>query len=340
VADPRISVVMAVRNGERHLGASVPSILTQTFSEFELIVVDDGSTDATPEILAGWRGEPRLRVLRQDAGGRPAALNAGIAIARAPLIARLDADDLALPTRLEHQHVFLAAHPDVVLLGGAVRFIDDDGAPFGEHRYPLADRELRLALTLSTPFVHSAAVFRRAAFDAAGGYRPAFGDADDLDLWLRLAERGVLANLPEIVVAYRVHADQASVAGLEAQTYCAIAARLAARARARGAPDPFAETRAITPEELPAVVSASEIAREQVRAALWLARTLSRAAHPALAEDMFALARRWARAPGAEAGLAVEVTRGQAQAEAEQGRPFRARLTRLRGVRRIRGARG
>ena len=125
----RVSVVMPVRDGERFLVEAVESVLEQTERDLELIVVDDGSTDSTPRLLAGV-SDPRLRVLTQEPRGLAPALNVGCSEASAPVIARMDADDVALPDRLERQLAFLDAEPEVALLGGGIVLVDEQGREF------------------------------------------------------------------------------------------------------------------------------------------------------------------------------------------------------------------
>jgi len=236
---PAVSVVMPVYNGAEYLREAIGSIVEQSFSDLELVVIDDGSTDETPEILTDYaKHDDRLRIDRHERAGLGAALNRGVGLARAPLVARLDADDVALPDRLELQRRFLDDHPSVVVVGGAVRFINERGHAFADVTYPLSDDEIRMTMRKSTPFVHSAVMMRKEAFERSRGYRPAFRDAADVDLWLRLAELGTLANLPELLVCYRMHAGQATVQRRELMTMCALAARVAAQERAAGRPDP------------------------------------------------------------------------------------------------------
>jgi GT2 family glycosyltransferase len=337
---PQISVVMAVHNGERYLSQAVDSVLAQTLPDFELIIVDDGSTDASPEMLRAYaERDSRVLVHGQANTGRAAALNRAIALSRAPLIARLDADDYAPPERLARQCRFLDGHDAVGLLGGAVSFVDDRGRPFADYRYPLDDTQLRAALERTTPFIHSAATFRSAAFASAGGYRPAFGDADDLDLWLRLSEATRLANLPELMVYYRVHAGQATVRGLEGQTYGAIAARVGARARRAGGADPFATATHIDREMLLAQgVRSAEINAELVRAGAWLARTMGRAGYFRAEEELFSRTERWAREPPGSRALLAEIRSQRARRYAEDGRRLRAKLTRVQAALMRRGS--
>ncbi len=180
---PRVSVVMPVRDGERFLREALDSTLAQTLDDLELIVVDDGSTDATPAILAeAAQRDSRVRVQRQEPGGLTVALNAGCALARAPLIARMDADDVMLPDRLERQVAYLDAHPDVALLGGGIVLVDETGREIDrEPGRPQLDFLVRNELT------HATVMMRADAFRALGGYR--LDQSEDYDLWLRFDER-------------------------------------------------------------------------------------------------------------------------------------------------------
>jgi len=168
---------------------AVTSVLAQTAGDLELIVIDDGSTDATPEVLADLR-DPRLRLERRPSAGLTRALVRALELARAPLVARLDADDLALPDRFARQRRFLDARPEVGLLGTGAR------------------EAICRSLIRANPFVHSSVVMRRAALDLVGGYDPSFPVAQDYDLWMRLARVTRLANLPEPLVIRRLGAGR------------------------------------------------------------------------------------------------------------------------------------
>jgi glycosyltransferase involved in cell wall biosynthesis len=192
-------VVVAVHNGAPLVRDAVASVLAQTAGDLELIVVDDGSTDETAAILDAVR-DPRTHVLRESHQGLTRSLNRALAAARAPLIARLDADDVALPDRLERQRAFLAAHPEVGLVGTGAREVDPAGRLLAVVRPPVDDLTIRRRLIRENPFVHSSVMVRRAALDEAGGYDPAFPVAQDYDLWMRLARVTRLANLPEPLV--------------------------------------------------------------------------------------------------------------------------------------------
>ena len=208
---PAVSVLMGVWNGASQVREAVASVLSQTAADLELIVVDDGSTDATPGILASFR-DPRLRVERRARGGLTSALNAALALARAPLVARLDADDAALPERLERQLAFLMAHPEVGLLGTAAREVDASGGEVAIVRPPTDDAAIRRALIRRNPFVHSSVMMRRVVLEEAGGYDDAFPVAQDYDLWMRMSRVTRMANLAEPLVVRRLLAGRVSSA--------------------------------------------------------------------------------------------------------------------------------
>jgi glycosyltransferase involved in cell wall biosynthesis len=209
VSVPAVSVLMPVRNGVPWVREAVTSVLTQTAGDLELIVIDDGSTDDTPEVLAAFR-DPRLRIEQQSSAGITRALVRALELARAPLVARLDADDVALPDRLERQRRFLDNRPEVGLLGTGARELDPAGREVRIVRPPSNDESIRRALIRANPFVHSSVVMRREVLDRAGGYDPEFPVAQDYDLWMRLARVTRLANLPDALVIRRLTAGRVS----------------------------------------------------------------------------------------------------------------------------------
>jgi len=316
---PAVSVVMAVYNGERFLRAAVESVLVQTLTDFELIVVDDGSTDSTPEILTSYAAvDPRVAVLRQSNQGEAVSLNRAIARARAPLIARLDADDVALPRRLECQFAYLANNPAVATVGGAVTYIDENDRAFSEVIYPLYDREIRAALEVTTPFVHSAVMFRKSTFLRAGGYRASFVPAEDVDLWLRMGEHGEFANLEETVVRYRMHGGQVSVRRLESQTLASVGARLAGKARLEDGSDPFDRVERIDRRTLLAMgATEGDITAALVNDGTWLAKTLYRAGYTDAGEQLFEAALERSKAASGSPALRAHVMHERARVQAE-----------------------
>jgi glycosyltransferase involved in cell wall biosynthesis len=202
---------MAVRDGLPWVKDAVASVLAQTLSDLELIVVDDGSVDATPALLADV-DDTRLHVERQSRTGLTRALNVALARASAPLVARLDADDIALPERLQRQVAFLDAHSEVGVVGSAAREIGEDGLEVRVVRPPEDHVALRRALIRRNPMVHSTVTMRRGAVEAVGGYDARFAVAQDYDLWMRLVAVTRLANLPEALVVRRLLPGRVSVA--------------------------------------------------------------------------------------------------------------------------------
>ena len=286
----RVSVVMPAQNGAAFVEQALESALSQTLAELELIVVDDHSTDATPAILsAAARRDARVRVLECAGSGVVAALNQGCAAASAPYVARLDADDIALPDRLERQTALLDAHADVGLVGGAHFAIDGSGRRRATHRIPTADAALRTRLSHYNVFVHSSVTFRRAAFAQAGGYRLA--EAEDYDLWLRISERWSLAGVATPVLEYRQHAGQVSLARTREQTLAALAARAAAGRRRAGLPDPLDGVQHATVELLEQLgVGGREVERAVAENNVRWATTLSELSDPAAAAALLAAA--------------------------------------------------
>ncbi len=201
---PLISVLVPVYNGMPYLPETIESIRAQTFVDFELIALDDGSTDASAQYLSSV-ADKRLRVERLQRGGLSAALNHGLRIARAPIVARIDADDVALPDRLRLQFEFLSQHPECVALGCQSQHINERGEAVGEGRYPTSPAAIRWEALFRSPVLHPGSMYRRDHVLALGGYRKEFDVAEDYDLWTRLLTRGTLANLPQQLLRYRIH---------------------------------------------------------------------------------------------------------------------------------------
>ncbi len=210
---PAVSVLMPVYDAEAYLARAVESILGQTLGDFEFLIYDDGSRDGSLRILEGCASrDPRIRLFRQSHAGYAVWLREGVAAANAPYIARMDADDVSRPTRLERQLAFLERNRDCCAVGARVLRIDPDGQPIREGDAPLAHDGIERALLMGRgeALPHPAVMLRRDALLAAGSYRPEYEPAEDLELFLRLAERGRLANLPEVLLDYRQHVRKTS----------------------------------------------------------------------------------------------------------------------------------
>ena len=207
-ARPAISVVLPVYDGERYVAEAVESILVQTFRDFELLIVDDGSKDGSLEILRDYAGrDPRVRLTSRPNAGLVPTLNEMLARARGEFIARMDADDVALPERFARELAYLRTHPECLAVGSAVDWIDPEGELLKRHVPPLGHDEIDAAHLRSreAEICHPSVLVRASAFERVGLYDAALDGAEDLDLWLRMAEVGKLANLAEPLLRYRFH---------------------------------------------------------------------------------------------------------------------------------------
>lgn len=207
--EPLVSVVMPVYNAGHFLSDAVNSICDQSFRDWEMICVDDGSTDGSGRVLDRFaERDTRIKVVHQSNTGIVGALNHGCELARGPLICRMDSDDVALPERMEQQIAFLRNSPNCVAVGGAILEIDVDGDPLCYSQLATSHAEIENNLLhRRTGLFHPTTMIRTEAFRAAGGYRAEYQWVEDHDLWLRLARRGQLANLGEVVLCYRQHAS-------------------------------------------------------------------------------------------------------------------------------------
>ena len=251
MTQPLVSVVMSVHNGAEFLGESVESILKQSFGDFVFIVIDDGSSDRTPQILRDYaHADNRVRVHTQNNLGLAASLNRGWRLAHGELVARMDADDVAKPERIARQVEFLNDHPQVAVLGTACEFINRNGGRRYPMPLPAEDEDIKKTLFRGNCLAHPAVVIRKSTLMETGGYREAFAHAQDYDLWLRVAERHELANLTDPLLDYRIHAEQTSLRHMRQQAVSAVAARLSALRRRESGEEPFDEAKPVTEEML------------------------------------------------------------------------------------------
>jgi glycosyltransferase involved in cell wall biosynthesis len=248
VESPRVSVVMPFRNAGKFIAESLASLTRQTYTRLEILAIDDGSTDDGPAIVGEAAArDPRIVLVREGSRGFVPSLNRGIELARGEFIARMDADDICLPDRFAKQVAFLDANPSVGVVGGQIVPIVEGGTerrvarPQWWLETPLRHDDIVRSLPSRNSIYHPTAMLRRDVLVAAKGYRAPFVVVQDYDLWLRLAERTQLANLPDRVLQYRFHVDQATQRNVEKAYYCTWAARHAARERRAGRADPIAD---------------------------------------------------------------------------------------------------
>lgn len=204
--DIPVTVLMPVYNGERYIRPAIDSILAQNFRDFEFLIIDDGSTDRTPDILRSCR-DPRVRVITQSNQGVAAALQRGVQEAGGALIARMDADDISLPDRLQRQKEVLDHHPEAVLVSARHALIDAGGRLVGKSCEGGYDHGVaRWLLLWQNLLTHPAVMFRKGIRGLAGlNYRPETNGVEDFDLWNRLAAAGKFIFIPEILIHYRLH---------------------------------------------------------------------------------------------------------------------------------------
>ncbi|WP_051334174.1 glycosyltransferase [Mesorhizobium sp. WSM3224] len=232
-------MIIPVRDGAQYVGEALQSILDQDLADIEAIVIDDGSSDDSAAIVTSLgERDGRVKVVANRGKGIVDALNMGISLAQAPLVARMDCDDVSLPDRLRLQAACFEADPDLHLLGTAGLRIDRDGEPLKPIDVPIGNDQLRDALARYNPMLHPTVMFRTEAVRRVGGYRRAFTYAEDYDLWLRLSETGKLANMDARLVKLRSHPGQVSRVKEEQQKAAAALARQAAQSR-RSRAEPF-----------------------------------------------------------------------------------------------------
>ena len=271
---PLVSIVMAVHNGKKYLAESIDSILSQTFRDLEFIIVDDGSSDGSAEILNGYASmDERIHLIKQERQGLTNSLNTGIRLSQGEFIARMDADDVSAPMRLQAQVDYLSNHPDVVCVGAQALKIDEDGDPVEPWNVPLEHNEIvhELLRGHGGQIIHPLFLMRREALMKVGGYNASYLLAQDYDLLLRLAGIGSLANLPDVLLGYRIHSFSATFIKRKEQINYVIKAYLEAHDR-RSTP--------VADLSIPYVLCPASVIVSHVD----LARTAARAGYTASAE--------------------------------------------------------
>jgi len=231
---------MPVCDAGRFLVPALESVLAQTFSDFELIVIDDGSDDDSAAVLAEFAAhDRRIRVHTQEHRGTVATLNRGLALARAPIVARMDVDNISRQDRFAKQIAHLREHPAVAAVSGAMDVIDESGTYLRTDMFPTLPDAIKSELLYRSCVHHPAVMARTHVLRAVGGYRRDAEYAEDHDLWLRISEISEVANLPDVLLSYRLHAVKTSMRHRIARELAVLAVRAAARQRRLGRLDPL-----------------------------------------------------------------------------------------------------
>jgi glycosyltransferase involved in cell wall biosynthesis len=200
---PQLSVILPVYNAAKYLQETIDAVLAQSFTDFEFIIINDGSSDNSQAIIDSYT-DPRIVKVVQSNQGLAATLNNALQLAKADLIARQDNDDISYPDRFQKQVAFLNAHPNIAVLGTSARIVDEKGhASSRFHRHPTDVVTLRYLLLFDNPFAHASVMFRKAAVLEAGGYDKSSNYFEDHRLWSKLSQKHELANLPEVLIDYR-----------------------------------------------------------------------------------------------------------------------------------------
>ena len=212
---PKISVILPIYNAQAFIADAVKSVLTQSVQDFELILIDDASSDRTPGILDGMT-DSRIHIVRHDENrGLVASLNEGLRLSSGKYIARMDHDDIALPDRFARQLAFLEQHSSIGVVGTGYRLIDGVGALGPSYRPPVTHEEISWAMSFLCPLAHPTVMAHRDLLLANGGYNESAAYAEDYDLWERLSRQVNFANLPEPLLLLRKHANNMTNVWLE-----------------------------------------------------------------------------------------------------------------------------
>jgi len=236
-----LSVVMPVHNAEKYLSAAIESVLNQDFAEFELTCINDGSTDQSLTILKNYADrDGRIKIIDNPHRGLVASLNEGLTQASAPIVARMDADDICLAGRFSQQFDYLSKHPDTWVVGTGWQPIDEQGRELKRPNLILGAETIAKELLERCVICHPTVMMRRVAVLDIGGYREGFRHAEDYDLWLRVIERAKIDNLPFIGIRYRIHHAGVSEKHKIQQRISAALAQACHGLRCQGMLDPIA----------------------------------------------------------------------------------------------------
>lgn len=216
--EPKLSVVMTAYNAEKYIREAIESILNQTFTDFEFIIIDDCSTDATGAIIEEYSArDPRIVCVHNPKNLYiSASTNIGIEMARTDIIAKMDADDIALPMRLEKQYAFIKDHPEVGVVGAWIEIISEAGKPLRIREYQTDDVGLRRKIFRYSPIAQPVCMYRKSVVNEFGGYLAVSAPAEDVNLWFKIGTRYKFANIPEVLLKYRFFENSNSNRNLRA----------------------------------------------------------------------------------------------------------------------------
>ena len=208
---PLVSVLMPAYNAEKYISAAIGSVLDQSFTDFELIIVNDGSADDTEKIIRSFPDE-RITLVNRENGGVAAALNTGLEKARGKYIARFDADDICYPDRLAVQFAFMEANPGYILIGSNADYITEGGDfIYHHHCFAYTNEDLSERIHFYCPFIHSSVMYKREEVWQMGGYNTMAHTFEDYFLWVHLISKGKMANLPKSLIKERLNPGSGTI---------------------------------------------------------------------------------------------------------------------------------
>lgn len=210
--NPQISVIMPAYNAQKYISKAIESILNQTFKKFELIIINDFSTDKTLSIIKAFsKKDSRIKIVNNDRRLDIAtSLNKGISMASSNIIARMDADDISFPNRLEIQYKLINSSRNIAAVGSNIVIIDAKGREIATRRYPQHSKELKNCLFRYSPFAHPVVMFKKDKFEEVGKYDPKYSPTEDLNLWFRLGNKYEFKSVPKLLLKYRVYEKSSS----------------------------------------------------------------------------------------------------------------------------------
>lgn len=225
--DYKVSLIMSVHNGATHLRESIESILTQTFRNFEFIIINDGSIDLSLNIIKEFaQKDSRIKIVTNEKNlGLTKSLNRGILVSIGEYVARMDNGDISYPTRFEKQVAFLDTNPEHCMVGSFANFTNDNSEVIGQLKYPTSHEDISRGLIRHNLFVHSSVMMRRDALDKVGLYNEDWRYAQDYELFFRMIQVGKVANIPEALVSYRISEESITKSKNKKQVMFAIRAR-------------------------------------------------------------------------------------------------------------------